>query len=425
MLVVISMNSNELQKIIRAAELVNSNIHVNEVLKNIVTVAAELTCADRGTLYLVDKNKNELWSLIAMGNEVQEIRLKMGEGLAGYVASSGETINIKDVRKDPRFNSEIDLQSGYTTKNMICFPIKNNKGEIIGVLQLLNSKNGKFSERDEKFLVALSIQSALAINHALMHLEQISVNEKLQKAYKELELAKQETEKYVMLKTHFLSQMSHEIRTPLNMILGGIQLLKMKTDLQQSDDMIELFGILEIGSQRIIRTIDEILEMSRIRSGNYELNLEPVKIEEDIIQQIIKNLEVIAAKKNIDLIFEKATDKNNIVCDKFMTYQMFLEILDNAIKFTKKGNVFIKQFVDNKNHLCVSIKDTGIGISSDYLEHIFEPFSQEYTGYSRKFEGNGLALALVKKYAELNKFTITVNSKKNVGTEFSIIFNES
>jgi putative methionine-R-sulfoxide reductase with GAF domain len=161
-----SMNADELQMIIKAAELVNSNIRVDEVLKNIIDVATDLTHADRGTLYLVDKEKNELWSLITLGDEMREIRLRIGEGLAGYVAKSGETINIKDVRHDPRFKSDFDKQSGYTTKNMICFPIKNNKREIVGVLQLINSMKGEFTKRDEEFLAALSIHSAIALNNA-------------------------------------------------------------------------------------------------------------------------------------------------------------------------------------------------------------------------------------------------------------------
>lgn len=407
--------------IIKAAELVNSNIRVDQVLKNIVDVAANLTNADRGTLYIVDKKKNELWSLIAMGARTKEIRLKVGEGLAGYVAKSGETINIKDVQKDPRFKSEFDRSSGYITKSMICFPIKNNKSEIIGVLQLLNSHNGEFTKRDEKFLIALSIHSAIAINNAQMLQRQILANEELQKAYKELELAKQEAEKFAMLKSHFLSQMSHEIRTPFNIILGSIQLLKSSASSLQ-DDNTELFQMLESGSQRIIRTIDEIIEMSKIRSGNYELHFEPIKLEEDILNQVTESYKESAAVKGISLIYEKTTDKNEIACDKFMVYQIVKEIVDNAVKFTEKGTVHIKKFLNSDGKLSVSIKDTGVGISANYLKHIFEPFTQEETGFTRKYEGNGLALALVKKYAELNNLSVSVKSEKNVGSEFTIVF---
>ncbi|MBI5730427.1 MAG: GAF domain-containing sensor histidine kinase [Ignavibacteriales bacterium] len=410
------MDSDELQKIIKAAELVNSNIDLREVLKNIVNVAVDLTNADRGTLYLVDNNRKEIWSMIAMGAETIEIRLKIGEGLAGYVAKSGETINIKNVGRDSRFQSNYDQVTSYKTKNMICFPIKNNKSEIVGVLQLLNNRTGEFTDRDEKFLIALSIHAAIAINNALMLQKQISVNE-------ELKIAKQEAEKFAMLRTHFLAQMSHEIRTPLNIILGGMELLKLNLNSHQSEELSELFQMLESGSSRIIRTIDEIIEMSKIRAGDYELQVEPIKLEEEILQPVIENFKESAAKKEIKLQLEKTTDQNNITCDRFMVNQIFTEIIDNAIKFTKQGTVLIKQFINEEGNLTVSIKDTGIGISQEYLKQIFEPFTQEQTGYTRTYEGNGLALALAKKYAELNNLSIEVQSEKNVGSEFKIIFN--
>ncbi len=410
------MDSDELQKIIKAAELVNSNLDLREVLKNIVNVAVDLTNADRGTLYLVDKNKKEIWSMIAMGTGTYEIRLKIGEGLAGYCAQTGETINIKNVKSDPRFKPEFDSIIGYDTKDMICFPIKNNRNEIIGVLQLLNNKYREFTERDEKFLIALSIHSAIAINNALMLQKQISINE-------ELNLLKIEAEKAALLKTHFLAQMSHEIRTPLNIILSGSQLLKMNSANLEADEMADLFEMLEKGSQRIIRTIEGIIEMSRINSGDYELNNEIIQLEEEILLPLVKHYRNISLKKNVDIIFERTTDLDQIIRDKFMMYQIFNEILDNAVKFTDQGSIQVRQFLNESGKLCVSTTDTGIGISSDYLNHIFEPFTQEQTGYTRKYEGNGLALALVKKYTDLNNLTILVKSEKNVGSEFKIIFN--
>ena len=105
-----------------------------------------------------------------------------------------------------------------------------------------------------------------------------------------------------------------------------------------------------------------------------------------------------------------------------MIYQIFQEIIDNAVKFTDTGSVTIKQYQNDEYKLTVSIKDTGIGISPEYMEHLFEPFTQEQGGYTRKYEGNGLALALVKKYAELNNLTIKIKSGKNIGSEFIITF---
>ena len=408
--------TSELQKIIRAAELVNSNLSLNEVLKNIVSVGIELTNADRGTLYLVDKKKDELWSLVATGSDTLKIRMKMGEGLAGYVAQSGKTVHIKDAKTDSRFNPGYDELSGYKTESMICFPIKNIDGDVIGVLQLLNNRNGEFTDRDEKFLTALSIHSAIAINNALMLQRQIELNDELAKA-------KLEAQKFAMLRSHFLTQMSHEIRTPLNIIFGGIQFLKLKNDQLKINEFSEIFDMLESGSKRITRTIDSIVEMSEIKAGSYEINLEPIDLENDIILPVIRNYQESALKKRIDLKFQKTTDVNLVSKDKFMLHQIVTELIDNAIKFTDRGTVFVSQSLNAEEKLSISVKDTGIGISEEYLKSIFDPFTQEETGISRKYEGNGLALALVKKYAELNNLSLLVESKKNIGSEFIVVFN--
>jgi len=164
------LTADQLQLIINASEKVNSNVKIDEVLRSIVEAATSLTSADRGTLYILDYDKGELWSKVLRGVEIEEIRLKVGQGLAGWVAKTGEIINLPDVHQDERFDSNIDKMSGYTTRSMICYPIKNREGLIIGVLQLLNSANGEFSQIDLDFLEALSVHAALALTNAeLVH----------------------------------------------------------------------------------------------------------------------------------------------------------------------------------------------------------------------------------------------------------------
>ena len=411
------MKKNYLSKIINALELVNSNINLKDVLNNIVAVALELTDAERGTIYLVDKERDEVRSLVATGVESLQIVLKLGEGLAGHVAKTGQTINIKDVNSDPRFNKSVDKKSGFITKNMICFPIKDLKSEIVGVLQLLNSRNNEFSEIDEEYLRALSIHAALAINNALMMQKQIESNE-------QLKIAKQEAEKFALLRAHFLTQMSHEIRTPLNIILSGIDYLRMKTTEMPVDEFSDVFEMLQGGSDRITRTIDSIIELSKLKSGSYESKIEIFDLEKDVLLPLINSLEMTALQKGIQIKYSKETEHTVVKKDKFMLSQIFREILDNAIKFTDNGSVTISIQLNKEKQMFVSIKDTGIGISKEFQKRIFEPFSQEETGSSRKYEGNGLALALVNKYAELNNLKIHIESEKNWGTTFSIIFDK-
>jgi signal transduction histidine kinase len=138
---------------------------------------------------------------------------------------------------------------------------------------------------------------------------------------------------------------------------------------------------------------------------------------------MLKQFELQAKRKGIQLSFTNVTLEDVIHKDKFMISQIIQEIIDNAIKFTNKGTVTISEFSDDQDRIIVSVTDTGIGMSDEFLQKIFNPFTQEYSGYSRKYEGNGLALALVKKYAELNNLDIHVESAKDIGSEFRIVFN--
>ncbi|GAB4153004.1 MAG: hypothetical protein Fur0015_15350 [Ignavibacteriales bacterium] len=143
---------------------------------------------------------------------------------------------------------------------------------------------------------------------------------------------------------------------------------------------------------------------------------------EDILQLLIVEYRNNAKRKNLELKYLLETDDTKVYVDEYSITQVFANLLDNSIKYTEEGkiNVYIGRNANNK--LLVEIEDTGIGISEEYLPNLFKPFRQEEQGYSRKYEGNGLGLSLVKKYCELNNADINVQSKKGKGTKFSVIF---
>ncbi|MBI5474338.1 MAG: GAF domain-containing protein, partial [Ignavibacteriae bacterium] len=168
----------KLHRLVEASKVVNSTIESDKLLELILSAATESIHADRGTLYLIDAATGELWSKIANGKNLVEIRLPMGKGLAGYVAKTGETINIVDAYKDPRFNPEIDRRSGYKTRNVLCMPLRDKEGRIVGVFQLLNKQGGAFTKEDEEFIDALSVHAAIAIENARLVRELVQ-NERL------------------------------------------------------------------------------------------------------------------------------------------------------------------------------------------------------------------------------------------------------
>ena len=158
-----------LEKLVEVSRIVNSTLDLNKLLKIILDTALENVDGDRGTLYMLNAEKNELWSKVFEGEKSIHIELPVGKGIAGKVAETGETMNIKDASKDDRFNPEVDRRTNYTTENILCMPLKNKEGKILGVFQLLNKKNGTFTEQDEEFIDALSIQVSSAIENARLY----------------------------------------------------------------------------------------------------------------------------------------------------------------------------------------------------------------------------------------------------------------
>jgi len=152
-----------------ATKALASTLDLGELLGRILEVAKTQADAERGTLFLVDEKTDEIWSLIAHGLEKREIRLPLGSGIAGYVAKSGEILNIPDAYADSRFNRDVDAQTGYRTRNILCLPIRNKKGRIIAALQLLNKRHGAFTLEDADFLLTLSEHMALALENAQLH----------------------------------------------------------------------------------------------------------------------------------------------------------------------------------------------------------------------------------------------------------------
>ena len=175
----------KLSALISASQTINSALELDEVLDRILLTATENVRADRGTIYLVDEPNGEIWSKVLQGEEKLEIRLPLGQGLAGYVAQTGEVIILDDAYSDPRFNREVDRESGYRTKSMLTTPMRDKEGKIIGVFQLLNKADDLFNQDDVSFLDALSAHAAIALENAFLLKESLEKKE----LEKELEVA--------------------------------------------------------------------------------------------------------------------------------------------------------------------------------------------------------------------------------------------
>ncbi|MCX6153833.1 MAG: PAS domain S-box protein [Candidatus Kapabacteria bacterium] len=235
----------------------------------------------------------------------------------------------------------------------------------------------------------------------------------------ELKEAKAKAEDMNRLKTNFLANMSHELRTPMSGIMGLSSLLVEPTDLE---DVKELGGFIHSSSKRLMETLNLILDLSSIEAGELKLYNE----EFDLLDEIKKSIDIIkmnADQKKLYLSLNCRFKECLIESDVKYICSILNNLINNAVKFTNSGGVTVSLDIETKgndNFAAIEIKDTGIGIAEEDLEMIFEEFRQVSEGIGRNFEGNGLGLSLVKKYVELLKGTVSVESKLGEGSSFIV-----
>jgi len=236
----------------------------------------------------------------------------------------------------------------------------------------------------------------------------------------ELIAAKERAEQSDKLKDAFIANISHEIRTPLHIIIGYSNLITNELVGNLYPEMDNYFQAIRRGSQRLMRTVEHILNISSIQVGTFSVRPEEIRIS-DRVEELVQEMKSLAQKKGIGLDFISECPAAILYADRYCIDQAVSNVMDNAIKFTKTGSVDVRVYCVDRR-VCIEIKDTGIGMSPEYLPKVFSVFSQEASGYTRPFDGLGLGLSLTKKYVELNRGSITVKSRKGKGTTFTLQF---
>ncbi len=380
----------KLNLLIDAAKTVNSTLDLDKLLDVILETAIKSISADRGTLYVVDELKSEIWSKALRGTEVIEIRLPIGKGLSGYVAKTGEIINIPDAYSDSRFNPEVDRKSGYRTSNMLCMPMRNRDGKIIGVFQMLNKKGGPFTVQDEEFINALSIHASIALENARLAQEMVN-NERLSAVGR------------------MAGTIIHDIKNPMGTLRVYAQVMKKKSDNEEAgklaDEMIHQVD-------RFVNMTQEILDFSRGVSASNIQETDFGEVMEGVLAFIEKDL----TKRNIKL--ERSLNfKGKVKVDQDKIVRAFYNIAGNAADAMPTGGTLTVTTEDAGGMVKVDFKDTGTGMPEEVKRKIFEPF----VTYGKK-HGTGLGMAIVKKVMDDHKGKIEIETEMGKGTTIRLFF---
>lgn len=234
------------------------------------------------------------------------------------------------------------------------------------------------------------------------------------KSEEEIISAKEKAEEANRLKTAFLSTVSHEIRSPLNAILGFSSILKEIYYDRASEEDKQFFNSMEEAGARLLDTITQVLDISRLEADDFSLNIKPVSFNK-CIRSAYNVLNVQAEEKKLKIELDLPGKEIMLDTDEYCLGGVLVNLISNAIKYSKKGTIAVK-LRENKDSVICSVRDEGIGMSEEYQKHLFETFSQEDVGLSRRYEGTGLGLAITKRYLDLLGGNIEVQSKKGIGT---------
>jgi len=403
---------------------------------SVLPVIASETNSQMAAVYLLSEDKKQFEHFESFGmsdNTKLTFKVNNFEGEFGSVLSTQKVQKVKRIPKDTRFMFHT-VSGKIVPREIITIPIISSN-EIIAIISLASVRTysnetgiliqnllDTLTARIEGVLAYQKMQflsSKLELqNYELgaQKNEMSAQSSELMEQNRELEIQKIQLSESSQLKTNFLSNMSHELRTPLNSVIALSGVLNRRLADKIPADEYSYLEVIERNGKHLLSLINDILDISRIEAGKEEIEITKFSIK-NLLSDLVSMIQPQAKQKNIEL--------NQIIPPKDIIMQgdvdklrhVLQNLIGNAVKFTEKGKVEITT-TQHDNSLEIIVSDTGIGISENHIDHIFDEFRQADAGTSRKFGGTGLGLAIAKKYAKLLGGTIVVKSKLGEGSSF-------
>ncbi|MCX8081807.1 MAG: ATP-binding protein [bacterium] len=379
----------------RISSFISSIYNLHQLLNLIMEESKNILKAEASSLLLYDREKKELFFEVATGEkgrDVKAIKLKLGQGIAGICAQEKRLINVKDVSKDKRFFSLADKKSHFKTKSILAVPLTGKKGKLLGVLEVLNRKDGKpFDKKDEELMRIIASQAALTIENAHLYIENVK------------------NARMAGVGETMLS-LSHDIKNILNGLVGGISLIDETIGASTEEYVKEGWNIVKANVNRISELILDML--------NYSSKKKPL-LQEVELNSFIRDVTGVynekIREKNIKVEYQLDEKIKNVKVDVDGMQRVVLNLFTNACEAVTEGTGFIKisTEMESTGMYLIKISDNGTGIPPENLKKIFEVF---FTTKGHK--GTGLGLPVVKKIVTEHKGDINVVSEQGKGTTF-------
>jgi PAS domain S-box-containing protein len=389
-------------------------IEITEILAKITTSTDERARSGRSIIFLVDE---DLRVTDAVGPAVDKrlrddmigVTFNPTDGCCGAAIARGERVIVSDIQTDPleKDYREILREVGYAA----CWsqPIFSRQGRILGTLATFYGEQRSPSEAE-----IVSIDGAA-------HLAGIAVDRRQQE--RQLRDASESAEMANRAKSRFLATMSHELRTPLNAIIGFSEVMQQQMFGPLGNDRYaEYTGDILTSGRHLLSMIDDILDISKIEAGRYDLEERDIEVD-DVIRWSAELIRPKLAEGELELELEIPEDLPLVYADKRALRQVLLNLLSNAVKFTKAGGtITVTAKVQDNVGLTVFVTDTGIGIPADRVRETLEPFVQVESSMTGKHHGTGLGLSITKHLVEMHDGSFGLTSEEGVGTRVSFTF---
>ncbi len=408
---------------VKAQNLFAASFERHKIFDGLLTLLAERHGYLMSALYSYDEwyARFRCDASYGLGHDIPR-EFELGEGLLGQVALTGKS-NSLDA-------SRLSLQTGlanFSPKHVLMIPVLYQEHRL-AVMVLATTNNVITGE--QAFLERLANQLGVALHNLRQYNDLKLLAEQLRSSSEEIAAKNQQLEQASRMKSEFLANMSHELRTPLNAIVGFSEILKDglmgSLSSQQKDASVDIFN----SGKHLLALINDILDLSKIEAGKMQINLEPTNINA-LVQSSMQVVREQASLQNLQVSAKIQENLGDIWLDEVKVKQIIYNLLSNAVKFTPAGGrVHISaRKIDGyqvtggrfEHYLEIMVSDSGIGIPEEAQTELFKPFTQIDNSLSRKHQGTGLGLAMVKRMAELHEGSVSLNSITDKGSTFTVL----
>lgn len=411
------MNNSEQNRLELLAALpliLNSSLEHKEIVRKTIEHSRKILNAEAATVFSYAPGSKEIsfWALSAAdGNtNLEGKKMPADKGVVGWVIKHQRSVLISDSKKDPRFFSEIDRESLFDTRDLICVPLTSRRSHRLGALQILNSLGPeKFTQQDLEFTEKFAEQLSLALENARL--------------FEELQQDKHKLETLDRRKKEMITVITHELRTPLGIIRSSAELLASDMLKDQAAKQ-RISEALFKGVDRISRLTSEIKEFAALGSGKLELTLQEVNLP-DLCEQLHERFNAGIQTRKLQYSCIIAPNASRVKADAALLLIVLSKLLSNAIRFTADGGAISLELTRSAGMINFSISDSGIGIAAEQIELIFEKFyevgdAMQHSSGTHEFKSGGLGLGLstVKEILKAHGSSIEVKSQLGKGSCF-------